>query len=81
MLVAVGDGDSQLVGAHNRLPQNIAAQRMEAAGGSIHHHQPLSGKRVGDELRKRLPQTSAFPITSGELIEHRARAEDRARLS
>jgi hypothetical protein len=80
LLVAIVNRYPQLIRAHNRLAQNIAAQSVEGARSSIHHHQPLRGKRAGDELGKRLAQSLAFPIEGGELIEHRPGAEDFARL-
>ena len=80
LLVAIGERHPQLVGAYDRLSQNIAAQRMEAAGGGIHHHQPLGGKGLGDELRKSLPQALALPIAGGKLIEHRSRTKQFRRL-
>jgi len=45
---------AQLVGTHNRLTQNIAAQGVKAARRGIDNHQPLSSKGLRDELGERL---------------------------
>jgi hypothetical protein len=54
LLIPIVDGHAQFISTHDCLAQHIATQSMEATGGSVHHHKPLSGKCMRNKLCKGL---------------------------